>query len=98
METKSSVKICYIHFFHRVFKVNTDFLYNVERQFPLLVLLCLVAQSCPTLGTPWTVAHQAPLSLEFSRQEDWSGLPFPTPGDLSNPGIELRSSALQADS
>ena len=50
------------------------------------------------LATPWTVAHQAPLSLEFSRQEYWSGLPCPPPGDLSNPGIEPRSPALQADS
>ena len=38
--------------------------------------------------TPWTVAYQAPLSIEFSRQEYWSGLPFPSPGDLPNPGIE----------
>ena len=57
----------------------------------------LVAQSCPTLATPWTVAHQAPLSMGFSRQEYWSGLPFPSPGDLPNPGIEPRSPALQAD-
>ena len=48
--------------------------------------------------TPWTVARQAPLSLEFSRQESWSGLPFPFPGDLPDPGTELRSPALQADS
>ena len=48
--------------------------------------------------TPWTVAHQAPLTLEFSRQEYWSGLPFPSPGDLPNPGIEPESPALQADS
>ena len=47
--------------------------------------------------TPWTVAHQAPLSVGFSRQEYWSGLPFPSPGDLPNPGIEPRSPALQAD-
>ena len=47
--------------------------------------------------TPWTVAHQAPLSMGFSRQEYWSGLPFPSPGDLPNPGIEPRSPALQAD-
>ena len=38
--------------------------------------------------TPWTVAYQAPLSMGFSRQEYWSGLPFPSPGDLPNPGIE----------
>ena len=47
--------------------------------------------------TPWTVAHQAPLSIEFSRQEYWSGLPFPLPGDLPNPGIEPGSPALRAD-
>ena len=41
--------------------------------------------------TPWTISHQAPLSMEFSRQVYWSGLPFPTPGDLPNPGIELMS-------
>ena len=41
--------------------------------------------------TPWTVSHQAPLSMGFSRQEYWSGLPFPSPGDLPNPGIELAS-------
>ena len=46
---------------------------------------------------PWTVAHQVPLSMEFSRQEYWSGLPFPSPEDLPNPGIEPGSSALQAD-
>ena len=51
--------------------------------------------------TPWTVAHQAPLSMGLSRQEYWSGLPCPPPGDLPHPGIEhvsLVSSALQADS
>ena len=48
-------------------------------------------------ATPWTVAHQATLSMEFSRKEYWSGLPFPSPGDLPDPGIESRSPALQAD-
>ena len=48
--------------------------------------------------TPWTVAYQAPPSMGFSRQEYWSGLPFPSPGDLPNPGIELGSPTLQADS
>ena len=46
---------------------------------------------------PWTVAHQAPRPVGFSRQECWSGLPFPSPGDLPNPGIEPGSPALQAD-
>ena len=44
--------------------------------------------------TPWTIAHQAPLSMGFSRQEYWSGLPIPSPGDLPNPGIEPASLAL----
>ena len=48
-------------------------------------------------ATPWTVAYQAPLSMEFSRQEYWSGLPFPSPGDPPHPGIEPRSPALQVD-
>ena len=47
-------------------------------------------------ATPLTVAHQAPLSMEFSRQEYWNGLPFPTPGDLPDPGIELESPASPA--
>ena len=47
--------------------------------------------------TLWTVAHQTPLSMGFSRQEYWSGLPFPSPGDLPDPGIKPRSPALQAD-
>ena len=50
-------------------------------------------------ATPWTVTHQAPLSMGvLSRQEYWSGLPCPPPGDIPNPGIELSSSTLQADS
>ena len=58
----------------------------------------LVAKSCSTLATPWTVARKAPLFLGFSRQEYWSGLLFPCPGDLPNPEIEPGSPALQADS
>ena len=48
--------------------------------------------------TPWTVAHQIPLSMEFSKQQYWSRLPFPSPGDLPNPEIEPGSPTLQADS
>ena len=47
--------------------------------------------------TPWTAAYHTPLPMGFSRQEYWSGLPFPSPGDLSNPGIEPGSPALQTD-
>ena len=57
------------------------------------MLYCLVAQSCLTV-TPWTVAHQAPLSMEFPRQEYWNGLAFPSPGYLHNPGTEPESPAL----
>ena len=58
----------------------------------------LVAKSCSTLATPWTAARQASLSMEFSRKEYCSGLPFPSPGNLPHPGIEPGSPALQADS
>ena len=66
--------------------------------------LCVTCVCTQSLGrfrlfaTPWTVAHQAPLSMGFSRQEYWSGLPCPPPEDLPDPGIEPRSPALQADS
>ena len=58
----------------------------------------LVATSCSTLATPRTTAHQAPLSMGFPRQEYWSGLPFPSPGELPDPGTKPRSPELQADS
>ena len=58
----------------------------------------LVPQLCLTLATPWTVAHQVLLSMGFFRQGYWSGLPFPSLGDLPNPGIKHGSPALQADS
>ena len=59
-----------------------------------IVLLCVSRSVMSDSATPWTVAHEAPLFMEFSRQEYWSGLPFPSPGYLPNPGIEP---ALQAD-
>ena len=55
---------------------------------------CVCAQSYLTLETPWTVARQDPLFMEFSRQEYWSRLPFPTPEDIPNPGIEPASLVL----
>ena len=58
----------------------------------LCVCVCARLLNCVRLlETPWAVAHQAPLSMELSRQEDWSGLPFPPPGDLPDPGIEPKS-------
>ena len=64
-----------------------------------VVCVCVCVCVCVTLfATPWTVTCQAPLSMGFSRQEYWSGLPFPSPGDLPKTGIEPRSPALRADS
>ena len=56
--------------------------------------LAVRAYSCPALVSWWFVAHQAPLSMGFFRQEHWSGLPFPNQGDLPDPGIEPASPAL----
>ena len=57
----------------------------------------LLVKSCQTIVTPWTVACQVPLSMGFSRQEYWSELPFPSPGELPDPGTEPMSPTLQAD-
>jgi len=63
------------------------------------VCVCvLVSQFCPTLCTPWTGTHQGFLSMEFSRQEYWSRLPFASPGDLPDPRIRPESPALREDS
>ena len=70
-----------------------------EKDRILFIYKVLVIKSCPILCNPMAiVARQAPLSMGFSRQECWSGLPFPSPGDLPNPGNEPSSPALQADS
>ena len=63
----------------------------------MLVLSGLVAQSFRPFATPRATAGQAPLSMGFSRQEYWSGLPSPSPGDLPDPGMEPGSPTLQAD-
>ena len=63
-----------------------------------LILSVCVLSHIHFFATPWTVAHQAPLSVGFSRQEYWSGLPFPSPGDIPNLGTEPVSPAWQADS
>ena len=62
----------------------------------MYVFVSVCAQPCLTLAAPWTVACQVPLSVEFSRQEYWSGLPFLTSGDLPDPGIEPTSLASPA--
>ena len=61
-------------------------------------MLMLVFNCVQLFATLWTVVHQAPLSMGFSRQEYWSGLLCPPPGDLPDPGIEPGSPALKADS
>ena len=66
--------------------------YNGEKQVKVKSL-----SRVQLFATPWTVTYQAPLSIVFSRQEYWSGLPFPSPRDLPDPGIEPGSPALQAD-
>ena len=67
-----------------------------------MYLICYISEvkslsHVQLFATPWTVAYQAPLSMEFSRQVYWSGFPFPSPGDLPDPGIEPGSPASQAD-
>ena len=77
--------------------------YQLFNQLYIEHILCLKWSEVKSLSrvwlfaTPWTIAHQAPLSMGFSRQEYWNGLPFPSPGNLPNPGIEPRSPTLQAD-
>ena len=63
-----------------------------------LKILCVIWQYIHVglFATPWTVAYQSPRSVDFSRQEYWSGVPFPSPGDLPDPGIEPGSPALRS--
>ena len=60
-------------------------------------VVVLATQSCPLFATPWTIANQAPLFIEFSRQEYWSGLALPSPGDLPDTEIKPGFHILQAD-
>ena len=72
--------------------LNTELLFQYPGDACFCVCVCML--SCVQLfATPWTVAHQAPLYMRFFRQEYWSGLPFPSPGDLPDPGIEPMSLA-----
>ena len=73
------------------------FALNISPEF-LVVVCCWVAKLCLTLATPWTVAHQAPLSMGSPRQEYQSGLLFASPGDLPDPGIKPKSPVLHANS
>ena len=62
------------------------------------VCVCWLLSHVQLFATPWAVASQAPLSMKFSRQEYWSGSPFPSPGDLPDPGIEPGSPSFEANS
>ena len=74
-------------------------LYECGLQLCCHISICKLLRVCAQLSeTPWTVAHQVPLFMEFPRQEYWSGLPFPSPGDLPDAGIKPPYPALQADS
>ena len=84
----------------RTYSLNNSHVYHTAGLATVIMLyitalsLSVVAKSRPTLVTPWTVTCQAPLSMGFSRQEYWSGLPFPSPGDLPDSEIEPGSPAL----
>ena len=94
IENIGKLKIRKILFQKAVFQVP----YSWPRFF-MCVYVCLKSLSRIRLFvTPWTAAHQPPVSMGFSRQEYWSGLPFPSPRDLPDPGIEPGSPALQVDS
>ena len=91
-----------IHHF-RDGKSENEMFYNLPRVTQFInarkwKVKVIFAQLCPTLGDPWTIACLTPLSMEFSRQEYWSGLPCSSPRDLHLPGIKPGSPALQADS
>ena len=74
-------------------------IFSPDYELRLSVCVCVcVSHAVQFFAIPWTVAHQAPLFMKFSRQEHWSGLPCPSPGDLTNSGMEAGSPALQADS
>ena len=90
---KILISLCFLYYF-----VKNDSFFKIL-SVCLSVCVCVRALSHVRLfSAPWTVAQQAPLSMEFSRQEYWSGLPFPSPGNLPDPGIEAGSPLLQADS
>ena len=77
---------------------NVVVLYAIQQSESVVGGGGLVTKLCPTLVTQWTVAHQAPLSMGFPRQEYLSGLPFPSPGNLPHPGIKHWSPAMQVGS
>ena len=99
MESLKYVIITIFYLLVLAFEIYKDFFTLwVKPHFIYIGVECQSLSRIWLFATPWTVAHQVPPSMGFSRQEYWSGLPFPSPGNLSNPEIEPRSPALQADS
>jgi len=84
------------NFFLPTFTLKTDCLKQNNKHCKVGLIVKLLSR-VQLFVPPWTIAYQAPPSMEFSRPEYWNGLPFPSPGDLPNPGIEPRSPTLQAD-
>ena len=84
-------------FLHLFFFMFSQALIKYSRNAFVYIYIVNLLSRVRLFVIPWTVAYQAPLSMEFSRQEYWSGLPFPSPEDLPDPGIKPRSPTLQAD-
>ena len=101
IQRKAAVRSGVLKFRGLMWEIATWEIAAVTRTFLFLLDVLLLFQSLSRVWlfvTPWTVAHQASLSMGFPRQEYWSGLPCPPPGDLPDPGIIPRAPALQADS
>ena len=96
MEGKEQEALDYIYNKSFLFKKRMGAHTPLHRRIPVCLPPAKLLQSCPTLCNP--IAHQGPLSMGFSRQENWSQLPCPLPGNLPDPGIKPPSPALQADS
>ena len=104
-ESNTTEQITFSHFQRQTSIINLKSVFSETQKLTQMFLkltwsrivhVCSVARLCPTLSTPRTVALQAPLSMEFFRQEYWSGLPFTHPGDLPDLGIEPTSPAAPA--
>ena len=90
-------KILFFAYWRLKFCLFSSFLILYFTAFPLCVWMCVLSYA-RIFETSWTVAHQAPLSMGFPRPKYWTGLSFPPPGDLSDPGIKPMSPALQVNS
>ena len=96
-EAQAGIKITGRNINNLRYADDTTLMAESQEELKCLLMKVKLLSHVWLFATLWTVARQAPLSMGFSRQESRSGLPFPSPGDLLNPGIETRSPALQAD-